>query len=270
MRTSIWLRDSDDHWSADVGERYVLAVWCTARGGWQWDAFDRSTDTDDPAIGGTASDWAEAKLLAEIWAAGQPDNGGFVADGVVKRQAATPDQCRAILDALVPYKDDTYESRIGGRYFRGLHDAPAVHDFVRQAELEALGRDVLGEAGPLGYLSLSALEVRPGEAGIGAHRDWPHGQDDADDKPHMSAQYILSLDGTDGYRAPLWLRNPANVVVLAPGELLSFGGNIRHGTLANQGDRRRTSLLWSIGPVWVRPMIGELWNWMTGPALQSA
>ena len=109
-------------------------------------------------------------------------------------------------------------------------------------------------------LSLSALDVLPGDPGLGAHVDYPH-HAFPKESPHLSAQFILSLDGTDAERASLWMDTPENLVCMEPGELLIFGGNVLHGVHPNKSDRSRTTLLWSMGHQCIRPMLKELWGW---------
>lgn len=151
-------------------------------------------------------------------------------------------------------------SNIGGRYI----DVSRLRDVQRLALSLSLFEEAallfgLHSPSGLAVLSCAALDVDPGDPGLGEHVDYPHEMFLKHD--HLSAQVVLSLDGTDEKRAPLWVETRENIITLAPGEAVFFGGNTLHGVHPNLTDRRRTTLLWSYGPYWLRPMIPAVWGW---------
>lgn len=160
-------------------------------------------------------------------------------------------------------KSQVYTSMIGGRYMQGVPKIKSVARLCTEDRFWDFASDLLAiPVKALTVLSCSALDVLPGDTGLGEHVDYPHHV--FPKSPHMSAQFILSLDGTDAERAPLWVRDQSNLVCMEPGELLIFGGNTLHGVHPNKSDRSRTTLLWSMGPCWIRPMLPEVWNWIGG------
>lgn len=175
--------------------------------------------------------------------------------------ACTPEAAAALNRRLDRRRAGARTSSVGGRYLSGLHAIAPIRRFVSAQPFWARAAALLGSPiHELGVLSLAALDILPGDPGLGEHFDYPH-SGERPDAPHMSAQFILSLDGTDAERAPLWIGDPENIVCMQPGELLFFGGNVRHGVHPNKSERPRTTVLWSMGPYWVRPMLKELWDW---------
>lgn len=151
-------------------------------------------------------------------------------------------------------------SNIGGRYI----DVSRLRDVQRLALSLSLFEEAallfgLHSPSGLAVLSCAALDVDPGDPGLGEHVDYPHEMFPRTE--HLSAQVVLSLDGTDAARAPLWVGTRENLVTLEPGEAAFFGGNTKHGVHPNASDRRRTTLLWSYGPIWIRPMTAAVWGW---------
>ncbi len=168
---------------------------------------------------------------------------------------------------LEPLRKGAYTSSVGGRYMQGVPGIRPVARLVRRMVFWDYAAELLqAPVEALAFLSCSALDVLPGDTGLAQHVDYPHHV--FPKSPHLSAQFILSLDGTDEERAPLWAHDPTNLVCMKPGELLIFGGNTLHGVHPNKSDRSRTTLLWSMGPHWIRPMLRDVWGW-TGPR-QSA
>lgn len=164
---------------------------------------------------------------------------------------------------LEPLRTGAYTSSIGGRYMQGVPGIRSIARLVSGMEFWDHSAELLQcPVAALAFLSCSALDVLPGDPGLGGHVDYPHHV--FPKSPHLSAQFILSLDGTDEQRAPLWVHEPGNLVCMKPGELLIFGGNTMHGVHPNKADRGRTTLLWSMGPQWVRPMLRDVWGWSAG------
>lgn len=148
----------------------------------------------------------------------------------------------------------------GSTYAQGLTKIDEVLNIVTGDEVKRTARELLACDGPFGFLSLTALTVEPGSKGMPEHVDYPHFHLNCRKQPPLAAQFILSLDGTTGGAAPTWVSHPTNVVVLEPGDLYAFRGNMFHGVLPNVSSRSRTNLLWSIGPSWVKPMQASLFN----------
>lgn len=157
-------------------------------------------------------------------------------------------------------RDKSYTALVGGRYMHGVAGVRGLKPLLTQPEIWDRAAALLKMPKEvLSFLSCSALDVLPGDPGLGEHVDYPHHVFPT--WPHLSAQFILSLDGTDYERAPLWIEQDCNLVCMSPGELLIFGGNTKHGVLSNRSDKPRTTLLWSIGPSWIRPMLKDVWDW---------
>lgn len=157
-------------------------------------------------------------------------------------------------------------SMIGGRYLDTVHRLGGVRRLVFRHALWLEAAALFGAPSidGLAVLSCAALDVDPGDPGLGEHVDYPHHIFPKLD--HLSAQVVLSLDGTDEKRAPLWVEKRENIVTLKPGEAVFFGGNTLHGVHPNASDRRRTTLLWSYGPYWLRPMTPAVWGWTSREA----
>lgn len=164
---------------------------------------------------------------------------------------------------LDPLRLDARTSMIGGRYLSGVPRVRSIARLCTRADFWQKASELLSvPVKALAVLSCSALDVLPGDPGLGEHVDYPHHV--FPDAPHLCAQFILSLDGTDKERAPLWIGEPSELFCMDSGELLIFGGNVRHGVHPNKSDRSRTTLLWSMGPYWIRPMLREVWGWTGG------
>lgn len=183
---------------------------------------------------------------------------------------ATPDICTSILESVKFGANGLGE---GSSYGRGIVSIQQVIEIAQSKTVIDLAREILGlPTEPLGYLSLTAFTVEPGSSGMVGHIDYPHFYPDFYSAFHaefcteyhyqrpLSAQFIMSLDGTTGGAAPTWLGDETQVQELNTGDLVAFAGDIKHGVLPNTSGRSRTNMLWSIGPAWVRPTQMSLWD----------
>jgi hypothetical protein len=176
----------------------------------------------------------------------------------VKKSFVSIDRARSILDSCQVKLVDGEEE--GSQYVAGLTTVPEVIEVVTCDEVKSIARALLGFEGPLAYLSLTALTVEPGSRGMRGHIDYPHFHPSCPSDRPMVAQFVLALDGTTGGRAPTWLGDPTCVYELDAGDMLVFAGSKLHGVKPNSTHSRRTNLLWSIGPAWIRPMQMSLWK----------
>lgn len=170
--------------------------------------------------------------------------------------------CNSILTAA-KYGIEGLEK--GSSYASGIAQNKEAIDIVKSEAVVGLAREALQLSNePIGYLSMTALTVHPGSPGMPGHIDYPHFYPHCVYDRPLSAQFILSLDGTFGGAAPTWIGDPDNIIELNAGDLVAFSGDIKHGVLANTSSRSRTNMLWSVGPAWIRPTQISLWDWRIG------
>lgn len=103
----------------------------------------------------------------------------------------------------------------------------------------------------------------PGSAGMGIHKDYPYfpRQKQPMGGPLLCLQMILPLDGMTEDNGATTIFPGSHLGKLAqpvrlccdPGTLILFHGALMHGVERNRSLSRRTNLLASVCPHWVRP-----------------
>lgn len=144
---------------------------------------------------------------------------------------------------------------------RNVFRVPAVRCFITGAPLWAAVRSRFMNDPILCSLGVNC--VLPGSAGMGIHKDYPYfsRQKQPSGGPLLCLQMILSLDGMNEQNGATTIFPGSHSGSLAqpvrlccePGTLILFHGALMHGVERNQSPYRRTNLLASFCPHWVRP-----------------
>lgn len=158
-------------------------------------------------------------------------------------------------------RDGAIRSIDGSLRPRNVFRVPAIRDFIMGAPLQAAVRSRFTNDPILCSLGVNC--VLPGSGGMGIHKDYPYfsRQKQASGGPLLCLQMILTFDrmteenGATTVFPGSHLGRLAQPVRLCcePGTLILFHGALMHGVERNRSDARRTNLLASFCPHWVRP-----------------
>lgn len=192
------------------------------------------------------------------------DGGQFEEQGyMVWPGAIDVDPMRAEVAAMLASdeQDGVIRNIDGSLRPRNVFRVPAVRRFITAQALAATVRSRFTNDPILCSLGVNC--VLPGSAGMGIHKDYPYfsRQKQASGGPLLCLQLILSLDGMTEENGATTVFPGSHSGKLArplrlccePGALILFHGALMHGVEPNRSAQRRTNLLASFCPHWVRP-----------------